>query len=173
LESPRLDNNPVKTGFSDALESADICRLRACYGDHRTFARVSEHRCRQPFSGNALSKHYCGESKSLMSKTAGLRRRPLLSRHAARIDFAGLGLGPACLSPAEKCVGPLSTLSPEGMEGTPCAAASRCEARRYPQGPLSFPHGGRLKRRDKALRAPAFGALVDVMYKARLVRFGA
>jgi hypothetical protein len=30
-----------------------------------------------------------------------------------------------------------------------------------------------LNRRDKALRAPAFGALVDVMYETRLVRFGA
>jgi hypothetical protein len=30
-----------------------------------------------------------------------------------------------------------------------------------------------LKQRHKALRAVAFGALVDVMYKARLVWFGA
>jgi hypothetical protein len=65
-------------------------------------------------------------------------------------------------------------LFPEHDNNPALAVMVPRRAKNERQGPDNrATHGGGLNRSDKALRTPAFNALIDVMHEARLVRFGA
>ena len=115
-------NRPVwtisrpKRGSRYALESADTGCLRACCGDRRAFARVREHRRRQPFGRNAPSiRPRLRDSELFGDRVSGVR----IWRMIKRVLFAALVFAvPACLVSAQDAKVSVDMI---GIGGMSCA----------------------------------------------------
>jgi hypothetical protein len=115
-------NRPVWTiprqngEFRDVLKSASNSRLRACDGDRRAFARVCEHRRRQPFSRNAPSiRPRLRDSELFGDRVRGVRIWRMIKRGL----FAALVFAvPACLVSAQDAKVSVDMI---GIGGMSCA----------------------------------------------------